>query len=178
MGKIRATINRIGSLPIPTIAAVRGVALGGGFELALACDLRVVAETATLGLTETRLAIIPGAGGTQRLSRLVGLARAKDLILTGRRITGEEAYHLGIAEYLTGDVEVYERAQALAKEMAEGGPIAVRQAKRAMDEGYGKPLAEALAIEEAAYEQVIHTEDRQEGLLAFAEKRKPKYQGR
>ncbi len=178
VGKIRATVNRVGGLPIPTIAAVRGVALGGGLELALACDLRVMSKTATLGLTETRLAIIPGAGGTQRLSRLVGLARAKDLILTGRRVNGEEAYEMGIAEYLANDEEVTQRARALASEIADGGPIALRQAKWALEEGYGKPLEDALKVEEAAYEQVIHTEDRQEGLRAFAEKRKPRYQGR
>ena len=178
VSKIRATMNLVSELQVPTIAAVRGVALGGGMELALSCDLRVVSNTATLGLTETRLAIIPGAGGTQRLSRLIGIAKAKDLIFTGRRITGEDAYHLGIAEYLVSDVEVHQRAKTLAKEIAEGGPVAVRQAKWAIDQGYPLPLAEGLAIEEAAYERVIGTEDRLEGLLAFAEKRKPSYQGR
>ena len=178
VGKIRRTMNLVNGLKIPTIAAIRGVALGGGFELALACDLRVVSETATIGLTETRLAIIPGAGGTQRLSRLIGVARAKDLIFTGRKLTGVEAYQMGIAEYLVTDVEVHQRAKELAKDIAQAGPIAIRQAKWAIDEGYAKPLVDGLAVEETAYEQVINTEDRQEGLKAFAEKRKPKYLGR
>ncbi len=178
VGKIRTTMNLISDLPIPTIAAVRGVALGGGFEMALSCDLRVVSETATIGLTETRLAIIPGAGGTQRLSRLVGVAKAKDLIFTGRRITGEEAHRLGIAEYLASDVEVHQKAKALAREISEGGPIAIRQAKWAIETGYPLSLAEGLAVEVTAYEKVIGTEDRLEGLQAFAEKRKPIYKGR
>ncbi len=178
VGRIRAVVEEIADLPIPTIAAVRGVALGGGLELALACDLRVMATDATVGLTETRLAIIPGAGGTQRLSRLVGVARAKDLIFTGRRISGQEAGEFGLAQYVVAVDDVLAEALTVAQTITEGGPIAVRQAKLAIDQGIEVALKEGLLIEQRAYESVIGTSDRMEGLLAFAEKRKPEYKGR
>lgn len=177
VGRIRAVVEGFADLPIPTIAAIRGVALGGGLELALACDLRVVAADAVVGLTETRLAIIPGAGGTQRLARLVGSARAKDLIFTGRRISGSEAGALGLAQYVAAADDVLSEARALAQEIADGGPIAVRQAKLAIDQGAEVSLKEGLRIEQTAYESVIGTSDRMEGLLAFAQKRKPDYKG-
>ncbi len=178
VARIRAVVEAVADLPMPTIAAVRGAALGGGLELALACDLRVMAADATVGLTETRLAIIPGAGGTQRLSRLVGAARAKDLIFTGRRISGREAGELGLAQYVAAADDVLAKALALAQMIADGGPIAVRQAKLAIDQGVEVALKEGLLIEQTAYESVIGTSDRMEGLTAFAEKRKPEYKGR
>ncbi len=178
VGRIRAVVEGFADLPIPTIAAVRGVALGGGLELALACDLRVMAADATVGLTETRLAIIPGAGGTQRLSRLVGVARAKDLIFTGRRISGQEAGQFGLAQYVVAADDVLAEALRVAHTITDGGPIAVRQAKLAIDQGIEVALEEGLLIEQRAYESVIGTSDRMEGLRAFAEKRKPEYKGR
>ena len=178
VARIRAVVEAVADLPMPTIAAVRGAALGGGLELALACDLRVMAADATVGLTETRLAIIPGAGGTQRLPRLVGAARAKDLIFTGRRISGREAGELGLAQYVAAADDVLAKALALAQMIADGGPIAVRQAKLAIDQGVEVALKEGLLIEQTAYESVIGTSDRMEGLTAFAEKRKPEYKGR
>ncbi|MHB1627348.1 MAG: enoyl-CoA hydratase-related protein [Bacilli bacterium] len=178
VARIRAVVEGFADLPMPTIAAVRGVALGGGLELALACDLRVMAADATVGLTETRLAIIPGAGGTQRLSRLVGAARAKDLIFTGRAISGREAGELGLAQYVAAADDVLAKALALAETIAQGGPIAVRQAKLAIDQGIEVALKDGLLIEQRAYESVIGTSDRVEGLTAFAEKRRPEYKGR
>ncbi|MCY0874855.1 MAG: enoyl-CoA hydratase-related protein [Firmicutes bacterium] len=178
VGRIRTVIERIAALEQPVIAAVAGVALGGGCELALACDVRVIAKDAVIGLTETRLAIIPGAGGTQRMARLIGPGRAKDLILTGRRITGEEAFKLGMVERLTEAQEVLTTAVTLAQEMAQGGPIALRAAKAAIDHGLGRPLEEGLEIERRAYERVLHSQDRLEGLTAFAQKRAPRYEGR
>jgi enoyl-CoA hydratase/carnithine racemase len=156
------------------IAAVNGVAFGGGTELALSCDLRVVAPGAEMGLTEVKLGIIPGGGGTQRLSRLVGRGRAKDLILTGRRLGADEAARLGLAERI-GGLEV---AHALADEIVANAPIAVYAAKHAIDEGVHLELGEALLLEQRAYELTLKTEDRLEGLKAFAEKRPPVYRGR
>jgi enoyl-CoA hydratase/carnithine racemase len=177
VASIRSAVEAIASLPMPTLAAIRGVALGGGLELALACDLRVVATDATLGLTETRLAIIPGAGGTQRLARLIGPGRAKELIFTGRRLTGEQALAYGIAEHVCPAATVLERSQELAEQIAAGGPLALRQAKRAIDGGLQLPLMEGLAWEMRAYDELFATEDRVEGLRAFAEKRPPHYRG-
>jgi methylglutaconyl-CoA hydratase len=160
------------------IAAVNGVAFGGGTELALAADLRIAAESAKFGLTETSLAIIPGAGGTQRLPRLIGLAKAKELIFTARRIGAATALQIGLVNDVVADAELLPAAYRLAEEIAQNGPIAVRQAKFAMDQGCEVDLRTGLAIEEKAYEVVIPTRDRLEGLAAFAEKRKPLYEGR
>lgn len=175
---IRGVINQVAALRMPVLAAIGGAALGGGLELALACDLRVVSEDAQVGLTETRLAIIPGAGGTQRLARLIGSAGAKDLIFTGRKLSGAEAYAVGIAQRLAPIGQHLLVATQWAAEIATGGPIALRAAKTAIDEGLDSTLAEGLAIEQAAYENVIGTADRAEGLRAFMEKRRPMYQGR
>ncbi|MCY0869395.1 MAG: enoyl-CoA hydratase-related protein [Firmicutes bacterium] len=176
--RIRSAVAAVAALPMPTIAAIRGVALGGGLELALACDLRVVASDATIGLTETRLAIIPGAGGTQRLARLIGPARAKELIFTGRRLSGEQALEYGIAQHVRPASDVLDQALELALHIAAGGPLAVRQAKRAIDGGLELSLEQGLEWEMRAYDTLFDTEDRVEGLLAFAEKRPPRYQGR
>ncbi|MCI0181788.1 Short-chain-enoyl-CoA hydratase [Acidibacillus sp. S0AB] len=175
--RIRSVIEAVAALKMPTIAAVRGVALGGGLELMLACDVRVVADTALLGLTETRLAIIPGAGGTQRLARIVGLGRAKELIFTGRRFTGTEAFSFGLAEYVVAVTDVLKTATAVAQQIGEGGPVALRAAKRAIQSGADVSLEEGLHIEMSAYEEVLGTQDRLEGLQAFAQKRKPQYTG-
>ena len=175
---IRDTMSELENLPKPVIAAVNGIALGGGTELALACDIRIASETATMGLTETTLAIIPGAGGTQRLPRLVGKGRAKELIFTGRRVEAAEALAIGLVEEVVPASELLERARALATRIVENtGPIAVTQAKFAIDRGLEVDLATGLAIESKAYEVTIPTRDRAEALAAFAEKRKPVFRG-
>lgn len=174
---IRGNINDLEQLPQPVIAAVNGVAFGGGTELALACDIRVAAETAKFGLTETSLGIIPGAGGTQRLPRLIGKGRAKELIFTARRIDAKEALDIGLVEYVTPTAGALNKAMELAQQIVRNGPIAVTQAKYAIDKGYDVDLQTGLAIEQNAYEVVIPTKDRLEGLQAFKEKRPPVYKG-
>lgn len=156
------------------IAFVNGAAFGGGTELSLCCDLRVIAAEAELGLTEVKLGIIPGAGGTQRLPRLVGKGVAKELILTGRRVSATEAVALG----LVSRVGTLEDARALARTVCENAPIAVAAAKHAIDEGAHLDLDTALALEQQQYALTLGTEDRLEGLKAFAEKRPPVYKGR
>ena len=175
---IRNTFTDIEHLPNPVIAAVNGAAFGGGTELALACDIRVAAESASLGLTETRLAIIPGAGGTQRLPRLIGRGKAKELIFTGRRVPAPEALAMGMVERVVPDEKLLDEALSLADEICQGGPIAIAQAKYAINQGLETDLATGLAIESNAYWITIPTQDRLEGLTAFREKRKPVYQGK
>ncbi len=177
VANIRRTMDDIENLPQPTIGVVNGFAFGGGTELLLACDLRIAAPHALLGLTETSLAIIPGAGGTQRLPRLIGKARAKDLILTARRIDAAEALALGLVNRIAPEGELRAAAHALAAEIARNGPIAVRAAKEAVDRGSELPLAEGLAIEARCYERTLTTTDRLEALTAFAEKRPPRFHG-
>jgi enoyl-CoA hydratase/carnithine racemase len=175
---IRTVFTQVDNLPIPAIAAVNGAALGGGTELALACDLRVVAEEATLGLTETTLAIIPGAGGTQRLPRIIGKAKAKEMILLGRRIGAREALEIGLANRVVPGQSLLDEARSLAAVLAQNGPVALKAAKRAIDRGLEMDLASGLVFESTCYEMTIPTEDRREGLAAFREKRKPVYKGR
>lgn len=172
---IGATVNQVEQLPQPVIAAINGVAFGGGLELALACDIRVASEQAKMGLTETSLAIIPGAGGTQRLPRLIGIAKAKEYIYTARRLTAQQALQAGIVTHLFSDV--YQGAQQIAKEIAKQGPLALQQAKKAMNTGSEVDLQTGLAIEALAYDALIPTRDRLEGLQAFTEKRTPHYKG-
>lgn len=175
---IRRTMDDVEALPQPTIAVVNGFAFGGGTELLLACDLRVAAAHAQFGLTETTLAIIPGAGGTQRLPRLVGRSRAKDLILTGRKLDAVEAERIGLVNRIAPAGKLAETAVELARTIAANGPVAVRAAKAAIDSGCEEPLTKGLEIEARCYERVLPTQDRLEALAAFAEKRKPSYQGR
>jgi methylglutaconyl-CoA hydratase len=174
---IRETINQVEQLPQPVIAALNGSAFGGGLELALACDIRVAADTAQLGLTETSLGIIPGAGGTQRLPRLIGIGKAKELIFTAKRITAKEAEQIGIVEYAVPRAQFMEKALEIAGQIAANAPIAVRQAKLAVNRGVDVDLANGLRLEQMAYEVTIPTKDRLEGLQAFKEKRKPVYKG-
>lgn len=178
---LRGLLKSIEQLPMPVISAIDGAALGGGLEMALACDIRTVADTAKLGLVETKLAIIPGAGGTQRLPRILGPALAKELIFTARVLNGTEAKELGICNHVVPQNEssdaAYNRALEIAKEILPNGPIGVRMAKKAIDQGTQVDLNTGYAIEEACYAQVIPTKDRLEGLKAFAEKRKPVYKG-
>lgn len=181
VSKARATINEMANLPVPTIAAIDGIALGGGLELALACDIRVAASSAKMGLVETKLAIIPGAGGTQRLPRAIGVSLAKELIFSARIVDGEEAKSIGLISHVVEQNEAgdaaYRRALALAREFLPQGPVAMRVAKLAIDQGMEVDLVTGLAIEEACYAQTIPTKDRIEGLLAFKEKRSPRYKG-
>jgi enoyl-CoA hydratase/carnithine racemase len=171
-------LEEIARFPAPVIAAMNGVAFGGGLELALACDLRLAADGIELGLPEVRLGIIPGAGGTQRLARLAGTAIAKELILTGRRVPAARAAELGILSGVVPPAELVPAAERLAAEIAAGGPLAVATAKRAIDDGAGLPIGEALALERARYETVLTSEDRNEGLAAFLEKRNPLFKGK
>lgn len=174
---LRSAFSGVAALPMPVIAAIEGVALGGGCELAISCDFRVAGEKAVFGLPETGLAIIPGAGGTQRLPRLIGVSRAKELIFTGRRVSAAEAQTMGLVDRVTPAGGAYEGALALAREILPRGPVAVRMAKAAIDRGMQADVATGMAIEEACYAQVIPTADRVEGLAAFREKRKPVYRG-
>jgi enoyl-CoA hydratase len=167
----------LNSLPMPTIAAVRGFALGGGFELALCCDLIVAADDARFGLPEVSLGIIPGGGGTQLLPRLIGKSQAKRLIFTGRRIDAAVAERLGIAVEVVPVAELGQAALGLAEEIAGNAPISLRQAKKAIDTGFPLDLESAFAFEAEAYNATLLAEDRLEGLAAFAERRKPVYRG-
>jgi enoyl-CoA hydratase/carnithine racemase len=178
LSRIRSLFIKIEALPIPVIAAINGVALGGGVELILACDLRVAVAEATMGLTETQLAIIPGAGGTQRLPRLIGPGLAKELIYTGRQLTAQEALAAGLINHLAEKDTLMEISLALADKISQGGPIALAQAKHAINKGLDVDLQTGLDIEASGYEKCIPTEDRLEGLRAFREKRKPVYKGR
>jgi methylglutaconyl-CoA hydratase len=174
---IRAAFDGFEALPQPVIAAVNGVALGGGLELALACDLRVAAQGAELAFPEVGLGIIPGAGGTQRLPRVIGAARAKELILTARRMGSPEALAVGLVTQVVPGPELQEAALALAQRVTRHAPISLRQAKRAIDGGLSLPLAQALDLENALYQDCIPTSDRREALAAFAEKRAPIFKG-
>ncbi|KAJ5439863.1 Methylglutaconyl-CoA hydratase [Penicillium daleae] len=183
--KLRATFKGLAGLQIPTISAISSMALGGGLELALCTHLRVFGSSSTVGLPETRLAIIPGAGGTYRLPALIGPTRARDLILTGRRVSGPESYFIGLCDRLVEVLPEEGQQEGLAREkvlresiklaldICEGGPIALKQALLAVQ---GSALGEV--AENQAYEGVIETEDRYEALRAFAEKRKPAFRGR
>jgi enoyl-CoA hydratase/carnithine racemase len=175
---IRRVFDDIEQFTKPVIAAVNGVALGGGTELALAADIRIAAESASMGLTETRLAIIPGAGGTQRLPRLVGKGKAKELIFTGRRVDAQEALRIGLVNHVYPLDRLMGECRAMAAQICEAGPIAVQQAKYAINRGLETDLNTGLAIESNAYWICIPTEDRLEGLTAFREKRKPVFRGK
>ncbi len=175
---IRNLFTDIENLPKPVIAGVNGVALGGGTELALACDLRIASENATMGLTETRLAIIPGAGGTQRLPRIIGRARAKEMIFTGKRISAKEALDIGLVNKVVALDKLLDECRDMASMILETGPIAIEQAKYAINKGLEVDINTGLAIESNAYWITIPTEDRLEGLRAFKEKRKPVYKGK
>lgn len=178
---IRNLTNIIENVPVPVIAAVDGTALGGGFELALSCDFIVCASNSIFGLVETRLGIIPGAGGTQRLARAVGGPLAKELVYTARLFKAQQALKYGavnrVIEQNEEGTSAYKSALEIAKEILPNGPIAVKMAKKAISHGQQVDINNGCAIEEFCYSQVIPTKDRLEGLLAFVEKRKPNYTG-
>ncbi len=175
---IRNLFTSIEHLNKPVIAAINGVALGGGTELALACDIRIASMNALMGLTETRLAIIPGAGGTQRLPRLIGRGIAKELIFTGRRVDAREALQIGLVNQICEQESLLDECIKMAEMICEAGPIAIEQAKYAINYGLETDLQTGLGIESNAYWITIPTEDRLEGLAAFQEKRKPVYKGK
>ncbi|KAI3420970.1 hypothetical protein GPALN_014597 [Globodera pallida] len=172
---LRRTLTDLSELPFPTIASIDGCALGGGLELALACDIRIASPRSELGLPETRLAIIPGCGGTQRLPRVVGVAKAKELILTGKKIRGEEAAHIGLLNHLVDDP--FAKALEIARDVLKTGPLANRVAKLAVEQGYDLELRSGLVVEQQCYAQLMPTKDRLEALDAFAQKRPPKFKG-
>ncbi|GGP15985.1 enoyl-CoA hydratase [Oceanobacillus neutriphilus] len=175
--KIGSVCDSIEKIDVPVIAAINGVAFGGGLELALACDLRIAANHVKLGLTETSLAIIPGAGGTQRLPRLIGIGQAKLLIYTAKTVSAEDALALGLIERSVAATFLRDEAISIARKITKNGPIAVKQAKKAINQGINLPLDKAIQLEHESYLKVIPTKDRKEGLQAFQEKRKPDYRG-
>ncbi|MFX3673829.1 MAG: enoyl-CoA hydratase-related protein [Paenisporosarcina sp.] len=176
--KIGEVFSTIENLPQPTIAMMNGYAFGGGMELALACDFRIGTDDIVLGLTETSLAIIPGAGGTQRLPRLIGEAKAMELILTARRLKADEAHTYGILTKVVSRGNLLDETGKFADMMLANGPIALQQAKFAIKHGMNADLQTGLNIERKAYEITIPTEDRVEALIAFGEKRKPVFKGK
>ncbi|KAI0723071.1 ClpP/crotonase [Earliella scabrosa] len=176
---LRRALGTLENLPMPTIAAIDGPALGGGLEMALACDLRVAGHSATkIGLPETRLGIIPGAGGTQRLTRLLGIAKAKNLIFTAKALTAQEALNYGVVDYVSEpESSAYDRALQLAEEISASAPLALRAAKQAISRVPDVGFESGLDFERAAYEPLLHSKDRLEALQAFKEKRAPNFKG-
>ena len=167
--------RRLELFPIPTIAAVNGYALGGGCEMAMACDLILAGEKAKFGQPETGLGITPGFSGTQRLLRRVGVSKAKELIYTGRMIDADEALQLGLADHIYPDDQLQEKVMAMAQKIAGNAPAAVRYAKRAINEGAQTDIDEAVAIENKWFSRCFATEDQKEGMQAFLEKRKAEF---
>ena len=170
-------MSRLAALPMPTIAAIEANALGGGLELALACDIRVASERAKLGLPEVRLAVTPGAGGTQRLPRVVGVGRALELTLTGRVIDAHEAERIGLVSRVVGPGLARQAADEIAAEIGARGPLAVREVKRLIDQSTELDIGAGIAAEIDASERVFNSEDTLEGVRAFFDKRPAKYRG-
>ena len=175
--KGQAAVAALASMRKPVIAAINGYALGGGLELALACDIRIASDNAQVGLPEVSLATIPGFGGTQRLARAVGTSLAKELVLTGRRIKADEALRIGLVSRVVPQAELLEAAKGIAREILANGPYAVRLAKEVIDRGSETDLATGLTIEEKAFGLTFATHDQKEGMKAFLEKRKPSWKG-
>ncbi|MEW5945199.1 MAG: enoyl-CoA hydratase-related protein [bacterium] len=174
----RKVFDTIENLPCPTLAAIGGVAAGGGFELALVCDLRIASQSARLGLTEAKIGAIPSAGGTQRLARLVGLAKAKEIIMLGKLLSAREAERFGLISEVVQDADLMERAMAIARELSEGAPLALRAAKLALNSALDVPLSRGLELERLLAALLSGTQDLEEGKRAFAEKRKPEFRGK
>jgi enoyl-CoA hydratase/carnithine racemase len=178
VGALERACRDLEAIPKPVIAAVNGFALGGGCEVALACDLRFAAEGAQLGLPEILLGIIPGSGGTQRLPRLVGLARARDLVLTGRHVGAEEALAMGLVDRVVPGSDAYPAAMEEARRLATGPTLAYAAAKRALAAAGDEPLARGLEVEREVFVPLFATQDQKEGMRAFLEKRDPTFEGR
>lgn len=173
----KAVYRRLARLSVPTIAAIQADALGGGLELALCCDLRVADERSKLGLPEVRLGVMPGSGGTQRLPRIVGVAKAKELILMGEIISASEAAGIGLVNRVASAGQAFDEAMRIAETIAARGPVAVREAKQALDAAGDLPLDEGLARELDASERIFASQDMLEGAHAFFEKRPPRFTG-
>lgn len=173
----RAAFGAVLGLPQPSVAAVHGYALGGGCELALSCDLVVADDAAVLGFPEVSVGLVPGGGGTQLVLRRLGAGRAADLVLTGRRVSAEEAARIGLIDRLVPAGAAREQAMALAATIAANSPVALRAAKRALRNGYGLGLASALDVEDAAWRSAATSRDRREGIAAFTQRRKPSWPG-
>jgi enoyl-CoA hydratase len=173
----RRVFDEVAAYPKPTIAMINGFALGGGCELALACDIRVAARSARFGQPEVRLGLIPGGGGTQRLPRLIGTGRALRLILTGDLVDAEEAYRIGLVDVLADEDELHARTMELARSMAAHSPVALRLAKNAVAAALETPLAAGLALERELFITAFASDDRREGVSAFLEKRSPTFTG-
>ena len=171
-------VNRLERLAKPTIAAIHGYALGGGLELSMGADFRFLAEDAQVGQPEIKLGIIPGAGGTQRLQRLVGYQKCKEIVYSGRFVSAEEALTIGLADKVFPSEELYDETMKAAKEWAHGPTLGIAAAKKAVNDGHGRPMDEALEIEAAAFGESFWTEDAKEGVAAFIEKREPSFEGR
>lgn len=174
---IRDTFTKVESLPQPVIASIQGYAFGGGMELALACDMRIAGEETMFGLLETSLGIIPGAGGTQRLPRIVGEAKAKELIFLAKKFSVVEAKELGLVNKVVQNEQVIETSLEMARKIAHNGPLAIRQAKIAIHQWREGSFSHGLEMETKAYDPLISTSDRLEGLAAFKEKRAPQFVG-
>lgn len=170
--------NKIAGFKGPVIAAVKGYALGGGCEIALACDIRIASEDAKFGQPEVNLGVIPGMGGTQRLARLIAVGKAKEMIYTGNMINAEEALRIGLIDKLTKNDELQEEAKKLALDILAKGPLAIQAAKKAITLGLDLPLGEGLKIEARFFGELCATEDKNEGATAFLEKRKPHFRGK
>jgi enoyl-CoA hydratase/carnithine racemase len=168
-GRLQAALSLVAAIPKPVVAAITGYALGGGLELALAADFRVAGESARLGQPEIQLGIIPGAGGTQRLPRLVGPARAKDIIFTGRMVKAPEANAIGLVDLVVPDADVYQAALDLVQRYAAGPALALRAAKQAIDHGLDVDLATGLEIERVQFAALFATEDQRSGMRSFLE---------
>jgi enoyl-CoA hydratase/carnithine racemase len=178
VGALEGALRHLEAVPKPVVAAVNGYALGGGCELALACDFRYAAADARLGLPEIRLGVIPGAGGTQRLPKLVGLARARDLIFSGRHVGADEALEIGLIDAVTSPDRVYEEALARARAFADGPSLAYRAAKVALLAAGDRRQEDGLEVEREMFRELFATQDQKEGMRAFLDKRDPRFVGR
>ncbi len=176
--KGQEVFTAIERFPKPVIAAINGYAFGGGCELALACDFRIISKNAQIGLTETALGLIPGWGGTQRMTKLIGMAKAKELIMFAKRLNGEEAEKIGLANKAVDPEKFWDEVMEFARKLAEGAPVALRLAKFAINFGYEVPVEIGQVLEAAYFGVVTSTEDVKEGFSAFFEKRKPQFKGK
>ncbi|MFD0048790.1 enoyl-CoA hydratase-related protein [Actinomycetes bacterium NPDC127524] len=177
-GRLNDIFNEIEMLPQPTIAAINGFAFGAGFELALACDLRISADQTLMGLPQAKLGLIPGAGGTQRLPRLIGEAKALELILTAKRFTSLEAYHFGILSKVVSNHELHKEVMYTAEQILENAPIAIYQAKHAVKKGMRTDLKAGLELEKEGFLKTASSQDLEEGIQSFFEKKKPVFRGK